>query len=991
MLQLSPANASLIIQGHLLPKSAGWTLGSALAPWSAGFFSQGLMVGGLTEYGSTSLPVYWHNGIPTPITSYEGTANRAVSDEDGNNFKSTYAAHLSLTNGLLMLKNMNGAALDSISIGTLTATDIATGTEEISKFITAKAIKTAISNEINDLDVSETTFANGEILKTLKEENGKISFTTGQLSIDGGRINQIYQIVLKEDTNTIAQVGIPQMTGATENSAGQFGMVPTPSQGDQVKYLRGDGLWSEIAEYTLPVATSSNLGGIKIGYSESGNNYAVKLNAQKAYVTVPWTDRAVTSPMYHYSPEEDNNSGLSANASGGTATWGADVVKGVSLKRDTKGHVVGIEVISGKIPDQPTNLDIRDPSYGVISIGAASSAVNAPTSNTNTISAASYTEKVTFNASNKWIRLGATDSSTSGSDKIYFGHTLSDATAGSYGPSSNQTPDYGATFTVPYITIDAAGHVSAIAEKTVKIPQGIKGPMEFKGTLGTGGTITALPAADNTNVGNTYKVITGGRYSQTQWEQDAEYGDIVISDGSKWILIPSGDAPLGTVTNIATGAGLTGGPISGSGEISHADTSNQTSLTATSKKYVNAISLDDFGHVTSIGTGTVEETDTLVKQTALSNSSNANYKILTTKVTNPTSGDAAEAAYDVDITLNPSTNTIIAANFAGALKGNADTATSASKLQNTSKIGDTNHPVYFTANGVPAEVTLTSTANNLLSNLPSWTANPTDSTVLIRKDVSGNNSFGQVTFETVWNYINSKMISTGSTLYMGYLNAATSSNANTTFWIHTNIQPTDSYIRIIGELVGAGSDYSSGIIHYSLYVKDTAFGNCYYTDMYNKLNVEIQAVIDDNGYLHIGVTPKAAVYTQWYMNCLYGNTIINRIDSINQTAPSTTAYSKTFTKQIRSITYTPEGTNAKSEVVISPTTTDVYSITNVGTTPSLTMSVDDSTETLSFTWSAGAVPTRSSAIAAWTGYNTGVNNTYAKAQIFTGTQATLTI
>ena len=67
-----------------------------------------------------------------------------------------------------------------------------------------------------------------------------------------------------------------------------------------------------------------------------------------------------------------------------------------------------------------------------------------------------------------------------------------------------------------------------------------------------------------------------------------------------------------------------------------------------------------------------------------------------------------------------------------------------------------------------------------------------------------------------------------------------------------------------------------------------------------------------------------------------------------------------------------------------------------GTTPTLTMSVDDSTETLSFTWDAGTstavtLPGRSSAIAAWTGYTTGVDNTYAAAQEFTGTQATITI
>ena len=46
----------------------------------------------------------------------------------------------------------------------------------------------------------------------------------------------------------------------------------------------------------------------------------------------------------------------------------------------------------------------------------------------------------------------------------------SGATAGSYGPSANATPGYGATFNVPYITIDAKGRVTSVENKTVKIP-----------------------------------------------------------------------------------------------------------------------------------------------------------------------------------------------------------------------------------------------------------------------------------------------------------------------------------------------------------------------------------------------------------------------------------------------------------------------------------------------------------------------------------------
>lgn len=44
----------------------------------------------------------------------------------------------------------------------------------------------------------------------------------------------------------------------------------------------------------LALATSSMIGGIKIGYSESGKNYAVKLSDGKAYVTVPWENSEYT-------------------------------------------------------------------------------------------------------------------------------------------------------------------------------------------------------------------------------------------------------------------------------------------------------------------------------------------------------------------------------------------------------------------------------------------------------------------------------------------------------------------------------------------------------------------------------------------------------------------------------------------------------------------------------------------------------------------------
>lgn len=46
---------------------------------------------------------------------------------------------------------------------------------------------------------------------------------------------------------------------------------------------------------SIPTATSSTYGGIQIGYTTSGRNYAVQLSNGKAYVYVPWTDSLPTA------------------------------------------------------------------------------------------------------------------------------------------------------------------------------------------------------------------------------------------------------------------------------------------------------------------------------------------------------------------------------------------------------------------------------------------------------------------------------------------------------------------------------------------------------------------------------------------------------------------------------------------------------------------------------------------------------------------------
>ena len=166
-------------------------------------------------------------------------------------------------------------------------------------------------------------------------------------------------------------------------------------------------------------------------------------------------------------------------------------------------------------------------------------------------------------------------------------------------------------------------------------------PMVFKGTLGTGGTITQLPTASASTVGNTYRVITNGTYAGQVAKDGDEFIGAELSSGVySWVYIPSADEPSGTVTSvgITSGGGLSvsGSPITTSGTItiSHADTSSQASVDNSDRTYIQDISLDTYGHVTKItsATETVVNTDRYVNSASFAyDSTNDNVKMTLTR------------------------------------------------------------------------------------------------------------------------------------------------------------------------------------------------------------------------------------------------------------------------------------------------------------------------------------------------------------------------
>ena len=94
-------------------------------------------------------------------------------------------------------------------------------------------------------------------------------------------------------------------------------------------------------------------------------------------------------------------------------------------------------------------------------------------------------------------------------------------------------------------------------------------------------------------------------------------------------------------------------------------------------------------------------TDENVTQTVTT--TNENFEILFSGTADNTTR-TERARKNSNLTFNPSTGILTATKFVGALSGNATSATTANKLSNTTAIGSSTKPVYFSADGIPVAI-----------------------------------------------------------------------------------------------------------------------------------------------------------------------------------------------------------------------------------------------------------------------------------------------
>jgi hypothetical protein len=206
--------------------------------------------------------------------------------------------------------------------------------------------------------------------------------------------------------------------------------------------------------------------------------------------------------------------------------------------------------------------------------------------------------------------------------------------------------------------------------------------------------LTTTAITDNA----TTKTITVDGKSHT-----AAAGDVVlyndneyVFDGSNWLELGDGSSHALKTVTITAGNGLTGGgdisanrtlnAKAGNGitvdatGINHAYTSSQASVTASGRKYITGVTLDTYGHVTGLTTGTETVSDTNQKIKAGSVTFGANDEVNLEAGPNITiTGNASNKKITIgidDTLLQAAANTVVERLISSGMEDPSDSITS---------------------------------------------------------------------------------------------------------------------------------------------------------------------------------------------------------------------------------------------------------------------------------------------------------------------------
>lgn len=235
------------------------------------------------------------------------------------------------------------------------------------------------------------------------------------------------------DTNTWRKV---QLNGTDKLGTGTNTNPLNLKAGTNVSITESSGTFTFSATDTTYGNVSSSAAGLAPkGAAVSSQSQSTKFLREDGSWAAPSyttnTDTKVTSSANHYSPSTASGQDKTASATGATAAWSIDVVKGVTLNTDGKGHVTGLSVTSGKIPANP-NTDTKN-TAGADNTTSKIFLVGPTAQTTNNGSARTYSNAncyasggLLYSNGEEVVTLAASQALT---NKTYNGYTLKNACA----------------------------------------------------------------------------------------------------------------------------------------------------------------------------------------------------------------------------------------------------------------------------------------------------------------------------------------------------------------------------------------------------------------------------------------------------------------------------------------------------------------------------------------------------------------------------------
>lgn len=262
--------------------------------------------------------------------------------------------------------------------------------------------------------------------------------------------------------------------------------------------------------------------------------------------------------------------------------------------------------------------------YKTISVGAQSSAVTDLTVVTGDLTCGNQVDSITFITANKWVHLAA--STVDNTKSIQIAHLVQTIS------TSTDAVDFdnNATFTVPYITYDEAGHITAKKTTTYTIQDGYK---TFKLSNAASTAVSELTV-------NSTDVIAESRVDT-----------LTLAAGNMWLRFAGDNTTSGKKITIAhTLSALSSG--------AHTSNWTQTAQTPNFGSSFNILipkvsfTTDAAGHVTAYSYDNTTTTTVTIPKGSISTKSNSTGNVMTAlSLTDTSMAFVREFAYIADLTL----------------------------------------------------------------------------------------------------------------------------------------------------------------------------------------------------------------------------------------------------------------------------------------------------------------------------------------------------